>query len=54
MTKIVLYLLVGLLDGIISDFINIGGGVFIVPALIFLIWIYTAHFSYAAVSFCAK
>jgi len=54
MTKNILYLLVGLLAEIISDFIKIWVGVFIVPALIFLIWIYTAYFSYAAVSFCAK
>ena len=37
MAKIVLYLLIGLTAGIVSGFTGIGGGVIIVPALIFLL-----------------
>ena len=36
MTNIVLYVLLGLAAGVISGLIGIGGGVVIVPALIFL------------------
>ncbi|MGC9366049.1 MAG: TSUP family transporter [bacterium] len=36
MLLIILYLIVGLFAGVISGFIGIGGGVIIVPALIFL------------------
>jgi hypothetical protein len=35
MTNILLYLLLGLLAGVLSGLIGIGGGVIIVPALIF-------------------
>lgn len=36
MTSIVLYLLLGLIAGVLSGLIGVGGGVIIVPALIFL------------------
>jgi uncharacterized membrane protein YfcA len=36
MINILLYLLLGLVDGSLSGLIGIGGGVIIVPALVFL------------------
>jgi uncharacterized membrane protein YfcA len=36
MTNILLYLLLGLMAGILSGLIGIGGGIIIVPALLFL------------------
>ncbi len=36
MTNILLYLLLGLIAGIMSGLIGIGGGIIIIPALIFL------------------
>lgn len=36
MTNIILYLLLGLFAGIISGLIGIGGGIIIVPALVYL------------------
>lgn len=36
MTEFALYLLLGLLAGVLSGLIGIGGGVFIVPVLVFL------------------
>ena len=36
MTSVLLYLLLGLIAGIISGLIGVGGGIIIIPALIFL------------------
>lgn len=36
MTNVVLYLLLGLIAGVLSGLIGVGGGVIIVPALVFL------------------
>lgn len=36
MTNILLYLLLGLIAGILSGLIGIGGGIIIIPALVFL------------------